>query len=529
MRKKIIALLLASLLVLAGCSSNTTTKKKKKIIKKIITVADDSSTQSEDQDDEEESYDTDENYISDENDISDDYEFLINVENTNDTVPINNTSTRLNPQTGGADNEAEVLRSKIVNAKDALKTSTGTTYYISRKGNDGNDGKSPDKAWYSTSAYQAARSDLKAGDTVLFERGGVYRGSFSLVSGVNYGAYGEGPKPAIYGSLMNYTGESTWRTSDDENIWICNEYINIDVGLIVFNHGVAVGVKKDTFEEVQKNFDFWYNRDTAELYVYMDRNPGKTFYDIEICSGGNLLWGGTSCRDVIIENLTVKYHGGHGIAFGNDAKNITIRNCDIGWIGGSYLGGTERYGNGIQFWNNCDNILVENNWIYQIYDAGLTHQGGGGGIVNSNIKYLSNLIEYCSYNIEYFSGTPSKDKMINILIANNILRFAGEGWGMVRTNPQAVSHICAWGGNNAFYAENFVIKNNIFDISNNFIVNSTYNQHVNVEYSQNTYYQKAGYAFAWEDGERYDCANQAELEKAVSYVDKNPKLVKFIT
>ena len=35
------------------------------------------------------------------------------------------------------------------------------------------------------------------------------------------------------------------------------------------------------------------------------------------------------------------------------------------------------YLQGVEFMTNSQNVLVENNWIYQIYDTGVTHQGSG--------------------------------------------------------------------------------------------------------------------------------------------------------
>ena len=47
------------------------------------------------------------------------------------------------------------------------------------------------------------------GDSILFKRGSVYRAKLELKMGtdydpITYGAYGEGEKPALYGSVANY-------------------------------------------------------------------------------------------------------------------------------------------------------------------------------------------------------------------------------------------------------------------------------------------------------------------------------------
>ena len=108
-------------------------------------------------------------------------------------VKIENSAQRLTPMTGGSDVEAEALRQSILNTKDELVV-TGTTYYVSPKGDDANDGTSPETAWQTMDAVINNTPLLQAGDAVLFERGYIYRRKSTLFvkSGVTYGAYGEG-------------------------------------------------------------------------------------------------------------------------------------------------------------------------------------------------------------------------------------------------------------------------------------------------------------------------------------------------
>ena len=92
------------------------------------------------------------------------------------------------------DKQADTLRDTIVKLPDTLTAAKGgTTYYVSESGNNANDGTSPEKAL--KTATVLPKLNLKAGDVVLFERGGTYRGKFEVVSGVSYGAYGKGDKP----------------------------------------------------------------------------------------------------------------------------------------------------------------------------------------------------------------------------------------------------------------------------------------------------------------------------------------------
>ena len=128
---------------------------------------------------------------------------------------VSNAAQLLNPMSGGADAEAEALRQAILNTEDQLVV-TGTTYYVSPNGDDDNDGTSPEAAWRTLDGVALNRFLLQPGDAVLFERGYIYRreSAFVVRNGVSYGAYGEGEKPKILGSLKDYAEPSLWKESE---------------------------------------------------------------------------------------------------------------------------------------------------------------------------------------------------------------------------------------------------------------------------------------------------------------------------
>ena len=126
-----------------------------------------------------------------------------------------NTAILYNEQHSSYDKKAEARRQEILKTTDTVKPSTnGVTYYVSYKGDDSNDGKTPETAWRSAEKLAETRGTLIEGDVVLFERGGVYRGAFTISSGVSYGAYGEGTKPCIYESMQNYADEALWEAAE---------------------------------------------------------------------------------------------------------------------------------------------------------------------------------------------------------------------------------------------------------------------------------------------------------------------------
>lgn len=414
------------------------------------------------------------------------------VDNSYDKPAVKNTAPLMKPVKSTIDSTANSMRDKILNAKDTIKAK-GTTYYISPKGNDQNDGKSPSTAWESLLALNAYSSRLKPGDAVLFERGGVYRGSINAVGGVSYGAYGSGDKPAIYGSKEN-SAKAKW-TNTGNNIWQCETIISGDIGIIVFNHGEATGTKKSSKSELKNELDFC--SEAGRVFLKSSKNPADAYKSIEIGAYGMIITIGAGVSDVTIENLTLKYVGMHGIRANGNNKNITIRNCEVGWLGGSLLKDdpeNRRAGNGIEFWMGCENILVESNWIYQIYDSGITHQGTGG-YVAKNVRFKDNLIEYVSMgSLEYWLYDGAKDLIDNVSYTGNICRFAGYGWSFEqRPDKKSAGHIMTF-TSMANKAVNFTISNNIFELSKWGLIAATSKAGTPPVLSGNTYIQtKGGY------------------------------------
>lgn len=91
------------------------------------------------------------------------------------------------------------------------------TYYLSTAplASDANPGTSPAAAWRSIAKLNTA--NLQPGDSVLFERGGIYRGQIDARPGtagnpVYYGAYGNGARPVISGAAqVQGTGWSVYQ------------------------------------------------------------------------------------------------------------------------------------------------------------------------------------------------------------------------------------------------------------------------------------------------------------------------------
>ena len=461
-----------------------------------------------------------------------------------------NTAILYNEQHSLFDEQAEDMRQGIVNTpNDLAPSATGKTYYVSMSGNNANNGLSPSTAWRDVDAVSANSGKFNAGDVVLFERGGVYRGTTQMTTGVSYGAYGTGPKPCLYASPRNYADASLWKKYAT-NVWRVEVPYLTDIGNIVFDHGVVCASDYKICDKTQwsvsnlsENYQYFHDYNAGYLYMYYNKgNPGALFDDIEFCVKNSVFYMGsstTTVTDILIDNLCIKYSGTFGIVF-STTENVTVTNCEIGYIGGSEFGDDGRYGNGIEFNSHVTNALVENNWIYQCYDAGYTNQGSGNA-THLNVTVRNNLIEYCHYNIEIFTGSET-GLIKDCVYEGNMLRFAGYGFGTNNrygSNDSTCANVCYWRG--FIPSENVVFRNNVFDVAYRFLVVAAYvndQRELAPIFTDNVWAQHRGPKSAvalqvdtdvsgWLNHHLYELSSKdlATMRASVAVMDKNPTLV----
>lgn len=412
---------------------------------------------------------------------------------------------------------AKKRKEEIRASKDNLKIS-GTVYYVSADGDDTNNGTSPERAWKTIAKVSSA--ELSAGDCILFKRGDLFRGMVIAKAGVTYGAYGEGEKPKIYGGPRDLADPSLWIPYDTERgIWMYKDKIT-DCGTLVFNDGEAHSRKLipsyrhgkfvcrdnedkdfDLKTEMTCDLDIFCNycerltttpskgedfpvpimddRCHGELYLRCDKgNPGEVFDSIEAVTWLPAFYVRRN-ENVRIDNVCIKYAKFGVSAGGPSVRGLKVTNCEIGWIGGNiqnYLGldpnyvpgrrgSVTRYGNGVEIYGGCDDYEVSDSYIYQCYDAGITHQisTGGNKYELKNILYRDNLIEDCVYSVEYFLEKELADTesiIENCKICGNVMLDSGYGWGQQRHNVNTPAHIKGWSYENT--AADFEISDNVF-------------------------------------------------------------------
>ena len=373
--------------------------------------------------------------------------------------------------------------------------------YLSEKGDDNLDGKTPATAWRTTARLD--REKLPKGAFVLFERGGLFRGGLKASEGVTYTAYGKGAKPRIYSSPENGADPAKWEKTDVENVWRY-KIGKADVGTIVFNDGEAHAIKilpvynddgtftqqyggrpfNNGYKDLAEDLHFWHDYSektdfkpfatgSGYLYLYSKQNPGERFKSIEFnVRKHGIAVGGSN--NVHVDNLCIKYVGSHGIGAGT-VNGLRVTNCEFGWIGGSIqaerIFGRKwavRYGNAVEIYGGCEGYTVENCYVYQVYDAGLTQQINVGKLEElrdqKGVRYARNVIENCNYSIEYFlalrSFRENPSRMEGFVIEDNLMWNAGVGFCQQRPDRSQAAHIKSW-RNNSNRATGYVIRGNL--------------------------------------------------------------------
>jgi hypothetical protein len=207
------------------------------------------------------------------------------------------------------------------------------TYYVSNHGADQNDGRSPETAW--AMLARVNRGPIRPGDRVLFRRNDQWRGQLTPTSGdaksgpVTYGAYGEGEKPLLLGSLAR-NDPKQW-ADEGNGVWVARDFPR-DVGNIIFGNDVACGVKKWEAADLRRDGDYWYDEARHLVKLRMGENPAKRYSCIE-CAICEHVINEDNRSYVVYENLTVKYGAAHGIG-GGSTHHIVVRDCDFGLLGG---------------------------------------------------------------------------------------------------------------------------------------------------------------------------------------------------
>ena len=445
-----------------------------------------------------------------------------------------------------------------------ISSRTGNIYYVSNDGDDSNDGLSPEHPFKTLEKIGGLLTNNKipASSTVLFRDGDTFRGSqfFIKADDILIGSYGDisKGKPTISKSLYDGAKEGTWTeiktniwkyevngsnpfTRDVGEIWLfCNEGNNncndnmptLDKTFSYTEKIYTQGSYDETNIEdkidtlLTEDLQFYHTghasasdskKQGGAIYLYSTSNPAMRFDEIEFSSSGGIcFWEATNGA---VDNIKLVFAGNHGVNAYTMA-NFKITNSEFGFIGGSvqsYSGGTGnaiRYGNAIEVYgsikeeNNIpvsDGFIVDNNYIYQVFDAGATFQvNSSSGSIMEKAKFTNNIIEYANYNIEYWMYASSKDPkdsyIKDFLVEDNVLRYSGYGFTQTRNMLYQSGLIKTWFqsyGNYNNTIGNYIIKNNIFSDAKEYYVWLKTNKEVLPKMINNKFFGKENSNFGF--------------------------------
>jgi hypothetical protein len=235
-----------------------------------------------------------------------------------------------------------------------------------------------------------------------------------------------------------------------------------DVGNIIFDGGAVCGWKKWSLDELTKPYEYYYDGPSQRVFLCSEGAPTSRHQSIELALGRHVInQGGIS--HVVYDGLAVMYGAAHGFGGGN-TRNLIVRNCDLGYIGGAHQhtrpdGKPVRYGNAIEFWDAAHDHLVEGCRIWEVYDAALTNQGSSPDSKQTDITYRNNLIWNSEYSFEYWNR-PETALTRNIRFVNNTCINAGGGWAHAQRPDPNGSHLMFY--SNTAETSGIEVKYNIF-------------------------------------------------------------------
>ncbi len=303
-------------------------------------------------------------------------------------------------------------------------TAQSKTYFLSPSGNDSNSGLSIEKAWKTIDKIN--QFVFQAGDAILLESGGVWRGQlFPKGSGeegkpIILASYGDGVKPVINigdaeGAAIRLVNQSWWEIRNIEVTSGAKPKLGIGrQGIVALYEGNDSQTKHIIIEDCYIH-DIWgqmganseycgYN--SAAIYVGRvlgGRSTRDGFYDdvlirnnrierVDKC--GIVVFGGR--KDVKVRNNYIENLGGDGIFVNGPLKglieyNIAKRTC--------MRSGDPDLEGGENFWPHTAAIWIQNTTetimqYNEVYDTGRQPYNGDGEAYDFDFDCRNCVLQY---------------------------------------------------------------------------------------------------------------------------------------
>lgn len=263
------------------------------------------------------------------------------------------------------------------------------------------------------------------------------------------------PEPVTDGRLSFFIGDTfkdgnefSFMSLGAELVTYDSLGLSEDVGNIILickgQSERTAGWKRWDRASLREQGDFFHDPADGRLYFRCRQNPAEVYSQIEAAMKRVIVrFGGSS--HVVVAGLTVAYTGAHG-ANGSGCRHGILRNCDFLWIGGSHLYTRDnvptRYGNGVEFWNGCEDVTVEHCYFENIYDTAMTNQGNGEGLVR-NMTWRNNRTFRCEQAYEIWFSHPQL-RVEGLFFTGNECIDSGHGWGHVQRPNKNGCHLLAY-------------------------------------------------------------------------------------
>lgn len=271
------------------------------------------------------------------------------------------------------------------------------------------------------------------------------------------------------------------------------EPLSADVGNIIFDHGKRVGFKRWNLGELNATGDFWHDTENGRVLLYAERNPAELYRSIELCLKRNVVDHG-NVHDCVIRNLALRYSAAHGVG-GMGARRVVIEDCDVYYIGGGHLytrnGKPTRYGNGIEWWDDAEDCLVQRCRLWEIYDVAFSPQGNRENKKFKNITIRDCTIWNCEQSFEYWR-TGEVAETVNVVFEHNTCVDGGFGWSHQQRPDKRGTHFLSY---NVTIPSDVILRNNIFCRGENDLISMFTDWRDGMRLHNNLWWQPSGKNF----------------------------------
>jgi parallel beta-helix repeat protein len=316
---------------------------------------------------------------------------------------------------------------------------TRTYYLSSTSGNDSNDGLSPEKAWQHLSKIyfkSFSKDTFQPGDSILLKRGDQWDGQIRVQGNgtagkpITLGAYGEGPKPLIYGDNQG----ARWEPVSSHNGIYTGDVGEGSILGPIFMDGKALKTIYPTGS---------LNRD-EDMEAFLTRlQPGMLAGQF-----GSRLW--VRMIDLEQPNETIRIFRSAGVSVANSSY-VQVENLDL-----------ERFYVGIDI-TNSQQVFVHHNDIQDVLGIGIYLRSGDVDCrVESNTVFRSgNTALYVLKG----SGNTFRDNWVSHVDTNVLgIHVSGDGMGVGLQESQKslveYNYFAHSGGMDFYYEEGSTVRYN---------------------------------------------------------------------